>query len=213
MRILALADIHGNTGMIRRIGELKREFDVIAVAGDITNFGPAEDAENTIRILREVGKPVLAVPGNCDPIEVTLAIERGGGVNLHERTYEIEDVTFIGFGGSNRTPFNTPTEFSEEEIYDAVSSLLERVRKVENLVLLSHVPPKNTLDFVPPDKHIGSSALEKLKNEFDVIICGHVHEARGILNEEVLIVNPGRASRGYVALIDMKKKIAELFEL
>jgi len=213
MRVLALSDIHGNTGAIKKIKELKedKDFDVIVVSGDITNFGPVEDAERIIGMLRESEKEVLAIPGNCDPVGVTSAIERGGGVNLHAKKVRRGEITFIGFGGSNRTPFNTPLEFSETEIYNSVSSLLEGEKG--RLVLVSHVPPKNTLDLVPPDRHIGSSALEKLKERFDVIICGHVHEARGIMSNDVLIVNPGMASRGFAAIVDLDEMTAELFEL
>ncbi|MDI3501911.1 MAG: uncharacterized protein PWR13_82 [Archaeoglobi archaeon] len=210
MKVLALSDIHGNLNAIRRISQIKRDFELIVISGDLTHFGPAEDAEKIVEILRESGKEIIAVPGNCDPPEVMGAIERAGGINLHAGKKRIGDFTFIGFGGSNRTPFGTPMEFSEEEIRRTVSALLEW--ESENLVLVSHVPPKNTLDLVPPDRRIGSSALEELKEAFDVILCGHVHESRGILRNDVLIVNPGMASRGLAALIDLREKRAELFE-
>jgi Icc-related predicted phosphoesterase len=52
-------------------------------------------------------------------------------------------------------------------------------------------------------------------NRFDLIVCGHIHEARGTaMKGDTTIVNVGEASQGYGALIILNDSICvELIEV
>jgi len=199
MRILAISDTHGNfskiTPMLKKAGDV----DAILVVGDITNFGPEGKAKELFNLL--AGKTVLAIPGNCDPKEVLNTIKSSGVISLHNSSFKLDDVTFIGLGGSNPTPFNTPFEYSEDEIREMLRELLLRTPRTSRMVLVSHAPPRNTLDETPHG-NVGSEAIREVLNQIDLVVCGHIHEARGVKKVgSTTIVNPGKASDGYAAVI------------
>ena len=116
MKILAISDPHGDYSKIKKIIERAGDFDLAVVVGDITNFGPDEKVEELAEMF---DKPVLAIPGNCDQRSILKALDNSKAVNLHGKAEQIGKIRFIGLGGSNPTPFNTPFELSEEEIENA----------------------------------------------------------------------------------------------
>lgn len=212
MKILAIADIHGNFSRIKSILSGAGEVDAILVAGDITNFGPDEKAKDILDVLTASCKSVMAVPGNCDPRSVLQVIQNSGAKSLHDSALKLGDITFIGLGGSNITPFGTPFEFFEEEMKGMISRLIEKING--RTVLVSHAPPRNTLDFTA-NGNVGSKAIREILDYVDLIICGHIHEARGTQKVgDTLVVNPGPASKGFAAIVTINKEIkTELIDL
>lgn len=203
MRLLALSDLHGDYSHINAILEKAGDLDAVMIAGDITDFGPDEKA---LELLDMFKCPVFAVPGNCDyPSLLKVLDENKNTINLHNSMHFFREFTFIGLGGSNPTPFNTPFELSEKKIGEYVGTLLSR-SKGRN-VLLSHAPPLNTTDKLPHG-HVGSEALARYIRRFDLIICGHIHEARGSVKVNgTSILNPGVASKGQAAIITIENDI------
>ncbi|ADI74466.1 metallophosphoesterase [Methanohalobium evestigatum Z-7303] len=203
MRILAITDPHGNYSKIEPLLQKSGDIDLILIAGDLTNFGPDEKAEELVGMFEA---PVLAVPGNCDPVSLPDVLDRLD-VNLHNTTVTRDDVTFIGFGGSNPTPFNTPFELEEEEIEKHLENLVNSAEESGNItVLLTHAPPYCTLDEVSAG-NVGCKSIIKFMDKVDLVVCGHIHEARGVMEHgKSVIVNPGMASDGYGALININKK-------
>ena len=204
MRILALADIHGSPSVSYMVREIADEHspDVVVLAGDITHFGPVSWAENFVREIVDMGLVVVGVPGNCDPPEVDKAIERGGGISLHDSRTSVKGLEFAGLGGSNPTPFPTMYWRSEEEIGEALYGLMENLD-----VLVTHVPPLGKNDMTRSrGTHAGSKGLADIVNKHRprVVIAGHIHEARGIVRDAgVLYINPGQAGRGLAGIVDI----------
>ena len=203
MKLLALSDLHGDYSHVGSILDKAGDIDAVLIAGDLTNFGPDEKA---LELLGMFKTPVLAVPGNCDnPTLVNILDENKNTINLHNSLHKIGDLTFIGLGGSNPTPFNTPFELSEKKISEYVGTLLSRSKG--RMILLSHAPPKNTTDKLPHG-NVGSESLARYLGRFDLIVCGHIHEARGIVRVNgTQVVNPGMASKGQGAVITIGEKI------
>lgn len=174
---------------------------MILIAGDITDFGPDEHANE---LLNMFGKPTMAIPGNCDLQTILKVLDDSKATNLHNTSKRIDDITFIGLGGSNPTPFDTPFELSEAEIE---SNLEKLIKEAENdpdsntIVLLTHAPPYGTVDKIPIG-HAGSTAIKKFLGRVDLIVCGHIHEARGVMKVgKTVVVNPGMVSGGNGAVI------------
>ncbi|HEX7628083.1 MAG TPA: metallophosphoesterase [Candidatus Methanoperedens sp.] len=203
MKLLALSDFHGDYSHVGSILDKAGDIDAVLIAGDLTNFGPDEKA---LELLGMFKTPVLAVPGNCDnPTLVKILDGNKNTINLHNSSHTIGDLTFIGLGGSNPTPFNTPFELSEKKISEYVGTLLGRSKG--RMILLSHAPPKNTTDKLPHG-NVGSESLARYVGRFDLIVCGHIHEARGIVRVNgTQVVNPGMASKGQGAIITIGEKI------
>jgi Icc-related predicted phosphoesterase len=211
MRFLALSDLHGDYSRVGSIIEKAGDFDAVMIAGDITNFGPDEHA---LILLKMFNVPVLAVPGNCDNPSILKLLDENA-INLHNSYHAVGDIVFIGLGGSNPTPFNTPFELSEKKIGEYVGTLMGRLNgglnESRKIVLLSHAPPQGTMDKLPRG-NVGSEALARFLGWFDLIVCGHIHEARGSVHANgTLVVNPGVASKGEGALITIEDNISLRF--
>ncbi len=206
MKIVAFSDLHGKYWKIMDF--LKdNHVDLIILTGDITNFGPSELAEE---ILNEIGSfdvPVLAIPGNCDPIDFYGKIDSSKAVNIHGRSVTIKNVGICGFGGSNPTPFKTPLEFEEIEIYDQAKRAMEEIKDHKITLFVTHAPPIGTkTDILPSGDHVGSESLRKVIEEFQptVNICGHIHES--MASDEIgktTVINPGMTSEGHACLINI----------
>ena len=83
-----------------------------------------------------------------------------------------------GLGYSNPTPFDTPGEYSEQELKER----LDRFSGLDPLVLICHTPPKGTaLDRAGEGKHFGSDAIREFieREQPRYFYCGHIHEAAG----------------------------------
>lgn len=206
MKILAVGDIHGKyMKIIRYIKE--NPVDLIIVTGDITHFGPPELGEEILNEISSFNVPVLAIPGNCDPINLYGNIDNSMAINIHGRSVTIKNIGICGFGGSNPTPFNTPLEFEEVEIYDQARTALETIKDHKITLFVTHAPPYGTkTDILPSGEHVGSEALRKLIEEFrpSINICGHIHEAKAI--DEIgttKVVNPGMLSEGSACIINI----------
>ncbi len=207
MRLLALSDLHGDYSHVKAILDQAGDFDALLIAGDITNFGPDEQVLELLKMFKE---PVLAVPGNCDNVSLLKLLD-DETINLHNSSHAMGGLTFIGLGGSNPTPFNTPFELSEKRIGEYIGTLLSKLNRSKRIILLSHAPPQNTTDRLPRG-NVGSEALARFLGRFDLIVCGHIHEARGSVRVNgTLVVNPGQASKGQAALITIEDEITVEF--
>jgi Icc-related predicted phosphoesterase len=201
MRLLAVTDFHNEYGKLPDILKKAGKVDGTLLAGDLTQFGPTENAKV---ILDALPGPVLAVPGNCDKRDI-VDLLRAEDCNLHENKFRMGGIMFIGIGGSNPTPFNTPFELSEEEIKSKLERLLHEVK--DPAVLVSHAPPKGYQDEIPGGIHVGSTAVAELAPRFVAVVCGHIHEARGISHiGRTVIVNPGMASEGNAAILEVDEQ-------
>lgn len=204
MKVLVIVDIHKNPDALRYTLKYIRAYhpDLLIIAGDITTFGPLKFAE---AFLKDISKtPTLAVPGNCDPREILSVIGKSSAINLHGRKEVIDGITFVGLGGSNATPFNTPFELGEDEIYGSLDKIMER-----GAILVLHFPVKGHLDLVGRGEHTGSIGALKIVDKYlpSLVISGHIHETRGTdTNEQgVQFVNPGPVKDGYAAVLNIEK--------
>ena len=197
-RVLLLADLHGQYGKLDSFLALDPE--IVIIAGDITQFGPCEDA---LELLARIDVPCFAVPGNCDPKELAGALEESEAVSLHGSCISLGKISLAGVGGSNPTPFGTPNELSEEEIGALLAAATERMEKNVHNILVCHAPPRGTLDRAGPAR-VGSTSLRKEMKRFDLVCCAHIHEEKGVEEVDgVVVVNPGPASEGNCAIITL----------
>lgn len=206
MKILAVSDFHGVPDASEHLKRfLRRDHDCLVIAGDFTELGPLSAAEDILEKIEELGVRTLAVPGNCDPKPILELLERHG-VNLHGKLVWINDLAFVGLGGSNLTPFNTPFELQEAEIEEELLKLSKRAG--ERWVLVTHAPPFNTeLDVVRSGVHVGSKGVRRVIEQKRPLlaICGHMHESRNVGRiGRTVVVNPGPISKRYAAEIEVE---------
>ena len=206
MKILALADIHGREDVVYLAQELYGiyNFDLIAIAGDITDYGPWAVAEN---IIDNMPTRTLAIPGNCDPPEVIDSINNSAGTNLHKRISSVKGYTFAGLGGVNGG-FNMGIVFTDDEATSLLSTC-------SGCIFLVHQPPYGILDTTASGAHLGSMGILRAVQQAKptLVISGHVHEARGYMKkDDTIFINPGPAKHGYAAIVDLNTGNVELIE-
>src|SRR2546426_9706341 len=73
----------------------------------------------------------------------------------------------------------------------------------------SHPPPYGHLDVVPGAGHVGSHSVARAVEKYrpKAVLCGHIHEAAGIVEGEVTIINPGPAKDGHLGLVDVGDRV------
>ncbi|MBV8771690.1 MAG: metallophosphoesterase [Deltaproteobacteria bacterium] len=205
MKIVSFGDVHMATHNLARMGDVLRGTDLIIVSGDLTNFGGISDARRVLDDVRRACQRVLALPGNLDRREVTSFLENEG-VALHGKGVVVDGIGIFGCGGSNITPFNTPTELTEDEIYETLKRGYGAVRDCRPLLMVCHTPPFETkCDRIIGGKAVGSTAARRFIEEVqpDLCISGHIHEsAASDAIGSTTVINAGPFKGGGYIVVD-----------
>jgi uncharacterized protein len=153
----------------------------------------------------------FVMPGNDDPEGVDRAIEAAHKVEACDGTVvEFQGHTMISVGYSNRTPFDSPRELEEDELYRRIETLAEQAGSMERCVFNLHVPPYDSsldtaaeltedLEVVmsgsaPKMIPVGSTAVREAIEKYQPLLSlhGHVHESAGAARiGRTLCINPG----------------------
>jgi uncharacterized protein len=203
VKLLVFSDIHSDLRALERLMSI--EADYYFCAGDLVNFSRGLDAMG--EILKKRGDRVYVIPGNHETAaQVTELCERFGLNDFHGKRMEIDGFHVVGLGYSNRTPFDTPGEYSEEEL----DMHLHQFDGVQPMIAICHVPPYGTmLDRITNLKHAGSKSMRDFvrREQPRFFFCGHIHEAAGAQDKlgATSAMNVGK--KGY--LLDLDKQ-AEL---
>ena len=121
MRALVFSDIHGDYRALERL--METEADYYFAAGDLTSWGRGLDRCGEI-LQRRAGR-VYVLPGNHESADQTSRLcQKFGLIHFHEQSIEAGGYHIAGFGYSNPTPFNTPGEYTEEEIARRLNHVL-----------------------------------------------------------------------------------------
>ena len=185
--------------------------------------------------LADTEVPLYLIPGNDDEfvIDEILNAPGHGPINADGKVLDMPgDLQLLASGWSNHTPWQTPREESEDELYERLDALAQQVRDPRRAVFMIHVPPHDSgLDTAPIlDQNlrptisagdvlrgpVGSSAVRKLIERYQPLLAihGHIHESGGERRiGETLCINPGSEAnagilRGY--LVDIGRKGIEL---
>jgi uncharacterized protein len=157
------------------------------------------------------GIPLITAPGNDDFFEIDEVLRASPHVDFHEmEVTELRGYEFLHCGGSNRTPWDTEREYTEEEYEARFAQLLPNVKNMGRCIFNVHVPPHGTvLDQCPKldeklqhvyemgnpvQMHAGSTTLYKTIEKHQPLLGlhGHIHEGRGNIKiGRTICVNPG----------------------
>ncbi len=182
MRIVSFGDIHMSLRTIEQLAPELERADLAILSGDLTNFGGPPEAEAVLAATLRHARAVLAVSGNLDQPAV-IDFLRQRGVSLHGEGRRIDEVGIFGCGGSNFTPFHTPTELNEEEIAALLERGYQQITAAAHVVMVCHTPPANTAtDRIFSGQHVGSLQVRSFIEEHqpDVCITGHIHESASV---------------------------------
>jgi uncharacterized protein len=179
MKVLIFSDIHGDTRALEKL--IAQPADIYIAAGDLSTFG--KDLDRCGEIMKPLGEKVWVLPGNHESHDDTRAFcQRFGFFDFHRQIRALKSergtTQWAGLGYSNITPFNTPGEYTEEEIAKAIAPF----DNLKPLYLVVHFPPQGTrLDEFAAGKHAGSPTLREWVDRVQplYLFCGHIHECAG----------------------------------
>ncbi len=175
MRLLLFSDLHCDLAAAGDIVSKAASVDVVVGAGD---FGSVRRGIGTcVDALKAIQKPTVLVPGNNESYDelVDACMDWPAATVLHGSSVEIHGLHFFGLGGGVPvTPFGDWSfDLTEEEAARMLSSC------PEECVLVSHSPPKGTVDKSSRGQSLGSTAVRDAiteKRPF-LVVCGHIHES------------------------------------
>jgi uncharacterized protein len=175
-RALIFSDIHNDARALTKL--MATEADYYFAAGDLVSWERGLDQMG--EIMQPRADRVYVLPGNHESEQdIARLCARFGFVNFHGASIETAGVHVAGLGYSNPTPFDTPGEYSEEEL----AARLLKFANLKPLVLICHAPPLDTpLDRVRGGLHAGSRSVREFIEKYQPIhfFCGHIHEAEGV---------------------------------
>src|SRR5580698_6067759 len=150
---LIFSDIHNDSKALEKLMDI--EADYYFAAGDLVNWARGLDKMGEL-MKKRAGK-MYVMPGNHEAAhDIEGLCERFGFTNFHGQSMEINGTHIAGLGYSSPTPFDTPGEYSEEEI----SQRLSKFAGLKPLVLICHAPPLDTaLDRIKEGLHGGSRSV------------------------------------------------------
>jgi Icc-related predicted phosphoesterase len=151
------------------------------------------------------------IPGNDDPWSIDEVLDSGTHVDACDEVVRmVGPHEMISFGYSNRTPWKTPRELDEDEIYSRLKRLVDQLKDPERAIFNIHVPPwESSLDTayeVDEDLHYvtkggrphevatGSPAVRQIIEETQPLLSlhGHIHESKGVTRiGRTVAINPG----------------------
>jgi len=153
------------------------EADYYFAAGDLANFGRGLEAMGPI--MQKRAGQMYVLPGNHESEDdIARFCEEFGFHNFHGQKMRIAGYHVAGLGYSNPTPFDTPGEYSEQELRERLS----KFSGLHPLVLICHAPPQGSpLDRAAEGRHFGSEAVREFiqREQPRYFFCGHIHEAAG----------------------------------
>ncbi len=191
LKILAAADIHGDSSTSRKLAEkaVKEKADLVLLCGDLTMFN--KESKDIIKPFIDKKLKLLLIPGNHDSFATAEFFAEFYGVkNIHGYSAQYKDVGFFGCGGTDLGL----TRMTEKQIFETLEKAYAGIKGLKKKIMVTHMHPGGSLaEF---SGFSGSKSIRKAIDKFkpDLVISGHIHEAEGI--EEKLgktkIINVGR---------------------
>jgi Icc-related predicted phosphoesterase len=211
VRIAAISDIHytkTSAGSLQPLfAEITENADILVLAGDLTDYGMAEEARVLAKDLTSSLKiPAVGVLGNHDfeageEKEIMRILTDAGVRMLDGDTYEVHGVGFAGVrgfcGGFGRGALGAWGEsvikaFVHEAISEALKleAALARLKNEHRIAVIHYAPIRETVEGEPLEIYpfLGSSRLEEPLSRYEVTAVFHGHAHRGALE--------GKTSKG-----------------
>lgn len=176
-KILAVGDIHGDTGLVKKLAEkAKREnVDLVILAGDLTLAETS--TKNLIGPFVKAKKQVLLIPGNHESVATTdFLAEIYGAQNIHGYSFVKDDLGIFGAGGAD---FGLH-KIKDSEMFELLKKGHSGIKDAKKKIMVTHMHPHGSkAEFTYFE---GSRGIRKAIEKFhpDILIDAHIHEAGGM---------------------------------
>ena len=204
IRVAAISDLHyskTSPGALQPLfAEITQSADILVLAGDLTDYGLAEEARVLAKDLTSTLKiPAVGVLGNHDyeageEKEIAKILHDAGVRMLDGDTYEVHGIGFAGVrgfcGGFGRGALGAWGEpvikaFVHEAIQEALKleTALARLKNEHRIAVLHYAPIRETVEGEALEIYsfLGSSRLEEPLSRYEVTAVFHGHAHAGSL--------------------------------
>ena len=191
MKILAFTDLHGEKKEILNLKNKvkKNSPDLMICAGDVSDFG--YKLQDTLKKFKLFNLPLLIVPGNHETNSELNEVckDLKFVINIHKRSYQINNYIFFGFGGEGFTK-------TSKDLDKIIPKFKKILKKDSKIILVTHQPPyKTKLDHLAHAGSTGNKSIRKFIEKIKPVlaISGHIHENENKRDKikNTLIINPG----------------------
>jgi len=156
--------------------------------------------------LKDSKAKIFMAPGNDDPMEMDAILESSKVMkSAAMKNLDILGYEMITLAHTSPTPWDTPREWSEEEMAKNIDKLAGTIKNMERAIFNFHDPPYGTmLDYAPKlrdmrqsageTEHVGSKAVSEAIKKYQPFLGlhGHIHESRAAQKiGRTFCVNPG----------------------
>lgn len=198
MKFLCLSDLHNSKSRLQKIRfGFKDQYDVLIIAGDLTELGAKEETEKMLKYLSYLEKKVILIPGNHD-----FYLQKVGSKKIEKEYPFITMLENDKFSIKENGKYINIYGFAwTEEYFDfAYTKTLKELNKMtveiidecknENIdIIVAHNPPSHkNLSYIRQgygecyqEEDIGLCCINNmitiLKPKY--LICGHIHENGG----------------------------------
>lgn len=176
-KILAVGDIHGDTGLVKKLAKKAEDenVDLVIIAGDLTFV--EYSTKNLVGPFMKLKKPILIIPGNHEGNDLINEMTEiyTGTKNIHGNYFKTGDLGIFGAGGGDII-FATP----DKEIFSSLEKAHDKIKNLKKKIMVTHMHPRGgEQEF---SGFPGSLAVRKAIKKFhpDILINAHIHEAGGM---------------------------------
>ena len=156
--------------------------------------------------LKDSKATIFMAPGNDDPMEMDAILESSKVMkSAAMKNLDVLGYEMITIAHTSPTPWDTPREWSEEELAKNIDKLAGTIKTMERAIFNFHDPPYGTmLDYAPKlrdmrqsageTEHVGSKAVSEAIKKYQPFLGlhGHIHESRAAQKiGRTFCVNPG----------------------
>jgi hypothetical protein len=156
--------------------------------------------------LKDSKAKIFMAPGNDDPMEMDAILESSKVMkSAAMKNLDVLGYEMITVAHTSPTPWDTPREWSEEEMAKNIDKLAGTIKTMERAIFNFHDPPYGTmLDYAPKlrdmrqsageTEHVGSKAVSEAIKKYQPFLGlhGHIHESRAAQKiGRTFCVNPG----------------------
>jgi len=202
MKIVYCVDVHNKFAAVQDALKKIGTVDLLIIGGDITDRGTPDDAERAITGWRGAVPQLLAIAGNMDTPAIDDRLAKLG-VALDGRGVVFGDLGVFGVSVWGKSAAGTPFSARIAAGFAAVKSC--RIK-----IFCPHFPPRDTLcDLDRSGQHVGHPHVKDfiVREQPDLVLCGHVHAPRQDRVGKTLIVNPGPAASGHYAVVEIGQQV------
>ncbi|MEK6824145.1 MAG: metallophosphoesterase [Nanoarchaeota archaeon] len=191
-RILAIGDIHGDTGLVKRLAKMAKDekVDIIILPGDLTLL--EHSTKNLIGPFIKENKKVLIMPGNHETMVTIdfLTQVYPNTKNIHGIGIKEKDIGIFGVGYADAGPFS----INDKEVAKALEKGYAQIKNMKKKIMVTHSHHAGSkAEFTG---FSGSKAIRKAIEKFqpDLVLSAHIHEAGGIEEQigKTRIINVAR---------------------